>query len=492
MRVRGSVTVFAAACLLLITSFLFALLEAGYVQGINSTADMTAEIGLESVFAEYQPVLWSDYGLLALDGTYGNEKFSADYVTGAYLCALQENLKSQKEGENLFALEVSKVSCKEYQLATDGAGAVFLRMLATAMKEKIAGQILEEMKSQYEENQQAEEKSEAKNGIENGLSAIEEAKKQEEEKEENNSEQGEQKEEVVLEVQGNPLEEVKKLKGMTVLSLVIPDVSALSEKKVDFSKSVSKRKLAVGTAKRKQSSSLADKILAAEYCEKMLSNYCSPISGRLLNYELEYILCGKDSDQENLKTTVECLLALRETANFCSIAADNKKSATALAVATALAGASANPLIIEAVKTGVIAAWAYAESVLDVRTLLAGEKISFMKNDTEWTTDLADIMKAISDGGKAKNCENGFSYQDYVKQLLWMKNKKQLAYRTMDLIEQQLQEKFPNLRMDALITEIVCESSYQAGNRFSPLVFIGKKQENGYFLQQTKFITYLP
>ena len=38
-------------------------------------------------------------------------------------------------------------------------------------------------------------------------------------------------------------------------------------------------------------------------------------------------------------------------------------------------GASVNPAIIEAVKYGILAAWAYVESVLDIRALLDGDKI---------------------------------------------------------------------------------------------------------------------
>lgn len=494
MKKQGSITIFAAMCLLLIASFLFALLEAGYVRGLSSVAKKTAELSMESVFAEYQSALWKEYGILALDGAYGNESFSVDCVTGAYLEALQENLKHEEKGTNLFSLEVGNVSCKEYQLLTDGQGGVFLQMMAAAMKEKVPKQALQALQEQYEKNQQTEETSEAKDGVENGLAAIAEAKEQEEQQRENGTAETEVPGAVqAAEEKKNPLEEVKKLKQMAILSLVVPDTASISDKNVDFSKSVSKRRLRTGTAERNTDSSLADKILAAEYCGTVLSNYCNPNSSRQLTYELEYVLCGKESDRENLEAVIKRLLLLREAANFCSISMDMKMRSEALAAATSLAGASANAPIIKAVQAGVMAAWAYAESVLDLRALLAGDKISFLKSSNEWTVDTTDIMQAITNGARAKHCENGFSYQDYSKQLLWMESQKKFSYRVMDLMENQIQsEGYTHLAMDGLITEMTCESAYRAENRFSLFINIGENRNDGYFFQETNHITYLP
>ena len=43
-----------------------------------------------------------------------------------------------------------------------------------------------------------------------------------------------------------------------------------------------------------------------------------------LSYELEYLLCGKESDEKNLKATVNKLLLLREGVNFVYILADGE------------------------------------------------------------------------------------------------------------------------------------------------------------------------
>ena len=47
--------------------------------------------------------------------------------------------------------------------------------------------------------------------------------------------------------------------------------------------------------------------------------------GALLTYQIEYILSGKSSDLENLRTVVNRLLILREAANFVYLICDTDK-----------------------------------------------------------------------------------------------------------------------------------------------------------------------
>lgn len=92
MRKRASITVFSALAFALVASFLMALLEAGRVYQIQTYADMKSALALESVCAEYQPVLWEEFHLLGLDGAYGGDTFSMDHVTAVLRERLDRNL----------------------------------------------------------------------------------------------------------------------------------------------------------------------------------------------------------------------------------------------------------------------------------------------------------------------------------------------------------------------------------------------------------------
>lgn len=76
--------------------------------------------------------------------------------------------------------------------------------------------------------------------------------------------------------------------------------------------------------------------------ENIFSDYTEPGKGDL-TYEMEYILCGKDTDKKNLESSIERLMRMREAANVAHIIADREKLNQTLMIATSLAGFSGNP-----------------------------------------------------------------------------------------------------------------------------------------------------
>ena len=147
-------------------------------------------------------------------------------------------------------------------------------------------------------------------------------------------------------------------------------------------------------------------------------------------------------------------------------------------MATAIAGASANPAIIKSVQLGILAAWAYAESILDVRTLLNRGKISYVKTPADWTADIYHLSECMNKTFQAKNCENGMDYAGY---LLFMRNylvtKEQCAKRTMDLMEDGIQreENYSNIKIDRFIYAVIFYSEQISSPlflSFVPVVFI--------------------
>lgn len=72
-------------------------------------------------------------------------------------------------------------------------------------------------------------------------------------------------------------------------------------------------------------------------------------------------------------------------------------------------------------KWGILAAWAYSESILDVRALLEGRKIAWIKNAEQWTTGINQTSEAVDGFAMAKDCENGWDYMKYLKFLVSMK-----------------------------------------------------------------------
>ena len=464
MRKRASITVFSALAFALVASFLMALLEAGRVYQIQTYADMKSTLALESVCAEYQPVLWEEFHLLGLDGAYGGDIFSMDHVTAVLRERLDRNLDVDGAGGSILQVTLAGAEPVAYRLMTDQEGSVFLHCVAAYMKQNMAMETIRALQERYGEHEQVEQSGQGEESIEDARTAIEEAKSERREQAESDGTEA-----VIPELppeQENPLEVVHAIKQNALLGMTLGDFGAVSTRQTDLGDSIERRQKQTGNMEI-QVSDWYDRILALEYMDQYFGDYLGESEDHALAYELEYVLAGKGSDKENLESVITRLLFVREAANITHILGDGDKRAKTLGMAEALAGFTGNPAVVRLVQTGVIAAWAYVESILDIRALLAGDKIALIKTETQWTAQFGSLAAAFEDGKKAKNCENGVSYQGYLKGFLYTVSSERLAYRMMDIMERtvRLHPMYADCRMD----HVLCGISYRMDYEWQPL-----------------------
>lgn len=496
MKLKGSMTVFAALSMLLVASFLFALLEAARVQGLDVCADMVSEVGVTSVCAEYQRPIWKDYRLLLLDGAYGTEQFSEEKMDSVLCQRLSENLDvSKTKGISMYGLSLQSAEVSEYALASDGDGAMFLQCVASYMQSHLTKEMAEKLYQKYKEGTDMENSDRSEYSVEGADEAIEEAKKaQEETSSDSEEEQTPETEEIEeTSVEENPLEIVLKLKENAILGMIMGDVSALSEKQVNLESSMLNRELQKGTKTVNDKVGWYERVLVSEYLEHYFSNYRNPKSDGALSYEMEYLLCGEDTDKSNLEGIINRLLLMREAANITAIIKDGTKRSEAKAIAEILGGFTGNPAIILVVQCGIIAAWAYVESVLDLRALVRGDKIALLKSDAQWTCNTKSLADSLGNDAKAKNCENGLTYEEYLKLFLFTMETKKLAYRMMDVIEQsvRMKEGYEHVRMDHMVCELSCAIRYQTNTLFADLSLIKKGASKGFCFEKMKSFSYI-
>lgn len=461
MKVKGSMTVFAALTFMLMASFLFALLEAGRVLVLRQYVDMTSELAVESVFAEYQPALWENYHLLGLDGAYGGDTFAEEYCADVLGARVRDNLMAQGDGSRMMEVMLVSAMPEVYQLMTDGEGKVFLHSVADYMRQNLPMEIVQELYDRYTKEQSVQEDYRIGSSMEDAMQAITDAN------ETTNTPQSQNMERSVVseeEPQENPLGDVLTWKESFVLGSVIEDTDFISINGLDENACIAKRTLQKGTEESISETGWYEKILVTEYAENYLSSYTAPREERGLAYEFEYVVAGKGTDRENLEAVVERLLLMREAANVLHILSDEEKRVMTEEMAVALVGFTGNPAVVKVVEYGLIGAWAYVESILDVRALLAGDAIAFVKNDEQWTSRLSNLSQFLTERVQADNCENGWNYQQYLKGFLYALTEKNLAYRMMDVMEQNIRSiyAYRNFRMDHTLSAVTFGLSYEA------------------------------
>ena len=212
---------------------------------------------------------------------------------------------------------------------------------------------------------------------------------------------------------------------------------------------------------------LIDEALFSAYCADTFGSFINKKEDLPMNYELEYILCGYDNDKENLSGTVAKLLALREATNIITILSSPR--------IWPVIAAWAIPAVAVLGEILIVAAWGYAESVMDVRTLLANGRCKLVKKSTDFKLSLYNIGSIINGkyGGENNTGESildGLNYTEFCEVLLYITPKISKYYRAMDVIQIREQNKNNSFKMRDCIVGIKVDIDYD----LNPL-FISKK-----------------
>ena len=134
------------------------------------------------------------------------------------------------------------------------------------------------------------------------------------------------------------------------------------------------------------------------------------------------------------------------------------------------------------------------ESILDVRSLVFGEVIPLIKQANEWTSDITNLESIFDETLKAKTCEKGLDYTDYLQQILFMTGDCELAYRMMEVMEIGLQQQknCENARMDHMLAVMRFKVSFESKPLFSTLISLGDIHWKNYIFTREVERSYVP
>lgn len=494
---NGSITLFLALTLTMILSLIFSLLEASRVQALARISQRSLQLRMESMFGGYHVPMWESYHMLFLDGNDENGQLNLAALEGIMM---EEAALEQKE-KGFYQISWKNVEIEKYALATDQKGKPFREQACRAMKAQLAEHAADTMKGILKQGEELEKSSReaeekwklAQEAAEEAKEAAEEAAEAAEVEEKNTSAgaggsnastktaEGMPQEKVLPE---NPMDFVTLWKKSPVLTLVVENPSGISGKGISLKESIQNRKKEAGNLV-KESEETLEKLWILQYLNTYFSCQSGAGSGgcasHALDYELEYCIGGKDTDARNLEQVAKRLLLLREAGNFATIMQDSGKQALALEMAAAAVGFTGIPPLIQAVQIGILLAWSYMESVLDVRCLLAGGKVPLIKETSEWQSDVSLGQKAL-DKSSGQQEERGLDYREYLQILMLSVKEDTLVCRAMDVMEQNIrllpgEEKFS---MDHLIQGIEAGVVSAAESMFLSLITTAKEKDGIY------------
>lgn len=489
---KGSLSVFFALILTFVMALTFSLAELIRVHSILNAAEEVTEASAESAFSEYNKYLWDQYKILAVDLGY----MTGNRGTGM----MEEHLKrfasdnaNPKSGLKFTRISASEAVVENYGLLTDYGGAAVLYEGAAALRGCIASDAIDGIVGNT--NSISVEEKDPDGDVNSGKSSINEMKAaMEAEKEAANAEERPPSEWAQVEpeeVEDNPLDAFDRIKEMMAAGVLATLISEEpSAELIDTSNSVERRSLQTGTSGEAAQAGELDKILYCQYLISSMSYYGHDMGHDGIDYEVEYILAAKDSDKENLAAIAERLLLVREAVNVGAILSDGNLRSQVTSMATILS--SFAPAIQPIVEVALIAAWAYIESVVEVRALLANGKVASLKNSSNWNTDLWHLSNYFDVNCKAANVEGGISYKAYLRTFLALESREKIAFRSCDVFENALhtQSEYASSYTDNMIFKGDISLSYTGNQLFASLFKLPINKLNGYEFKRTYHISY--
>ena len=467
----GVITVFFTLCATVFLGLFFALTESVRVQGARAAAANNTDMGNYSLFSEYEKQLLTDYELFGIDGAYGSGSFQKEQINEHLKMFIDWNENPNSDGLAGFCFDPWQVrltdsNIEEFALLTDQGGCSFYQQAVSFMKETavtgMAGKLYRYYTDAQKMDELGQEYEKAKAQSDEDMESVESGAAQLLEKAKKNGIRLERPKNIV-----NPLKEIIGVVRRGVFKNVIGSAN-VSEASVSGFDLASHRLRKKGTLKiPEKNGGLSDDLYFREYLLEHFPNYRDKDSGagsKTIAYQIEYLIIGKKNDLQNLKGVANRLMALREGVNYLYCLQDAEMSAAAETLAFLLMGWTGLVPLVEATKQALLLAWAYGESLIDVRTLFDGGRVPLMKSESTWylsLDQLANLASILEEGGKDRG--SGMYYRDYLRILLNMQGISEQEKRGLDLIELNLRYGggLANFRVDHCVVAVKDETEWE-------------------------------
>lgn len=456
---NGYLTVCIALCTAVMLSLFLVLIDGVRRNGGRLEAECVTETGLYSIMAEYHRELMKQYNLFAIDASYGTDSCCKANTEAHLQKYVEKNLDysdiflSDYLYRDFLGLQAAGAELTKVSIMTDDKGAVFRRCAAQAMGSDaglgLFGRLQDWMRVVEVNGLDEGNKEEEKRRLDQ---EIEKYDGMEVEIEENQWD--------ILKI-ANPTKALEEKKRLGLLRLVLGEESELSHNVFTteglIQSRVKKGQVNQGNILRKELSApeqLAERFLFQEYLLRYLGRYGKENEQDTLRYQTEYLIAGQESDVDNLRGVINRLCLMREAANAIHLLTDKTKHNQIKAAAEFVCTLILLPELSSLLEGAIVLGWAFAESVYDLKTLLAGGRVPLLKDEDSWHYGLEAALKGeLRDQGRG---DKGLTYEDYLRIMMMLGDKETLTLRAMNMVEADIRSTPGNsaFRLDGCYVEL--------------------------------------
>ena len=394
---KASVTIFLALCMLMFLVLCLVLVEGARVYYTRVKAMQAMELAEFLVLSEYQKELFDRYGLFFLD---------LDYEQGDEQIGILDHRIRRYLSKNIEEVETANLQISNFRRATDGCGSAYFLQSVEQIKLQSGYKVLEDF-------------FDGMGNVKADDINLEEIRNVNEEK------------------ARGLLSELKSITENRLLNISLPSISfpsiaslreavfgnvPLSDKSIILSERLQQRQCRKGVGEEVRIS-FADNQLFHCYLFQNFGYYGFEDNGnsdKTLEYQMEYIVAGKDSDEKNIEDIMWRIFLLRAGGNYLFYHQDAAQLAKAEAEAVALVGITGNVVLINAVRELFLIAEAIDNGIQETKIVFAGGNVPLYENG---------IFEGIRIG-----------YEQYLYLFLNTVGKEEKIYRSMDIIELEIRK----------------------------------------------------
>ena len=405
MKKKGSVTVFFSLFMAVLLVLLQVMFRSVQTAGGKVQAEAGVEEGLYSVFAGYDRELFEKYHVFFLDGGYGTGALQPGRMCQKVEDSMIRSCSPEKSftgirGENLWKCSKETGAVTGITLASDQQGRAFKIQAIDYMKDTAGIQGIQLLLEKTDIQGQIIRSQEKEGNIEQAKKAQESYEKAKEQAKLQSAEQVGQTETSTVSLISsgeefvNPIEVIGELQKRGILSLVLPTNAQVSQGTFDTQGKMSLRTCEKGMGVMyfgENPDTVTGNLIFQEYMIKHLNCYGEKEETGGISYQLEYVIAGKNTDPDNLKAVITRLLAMREAANMVYLIKNPVCQVQIHEMALAICTLTGIPALESVVSLALEAVWAFGESILDLRQLLAGGKIPLVKTAESWNLSMENL-----------------------------------------------------------------------------------------------------
>lgn len=460
-KTSAYLTVYLTLTLTVILSLCLALIEGARQNAVFLEAECVTDIGLNSILAEYHRELLEQYNLFAIDSSYGTTQPWVQATENHLEDYLNKNLSTDDVFldwllyRDFLAMSLEDAEITRAMILTDGNGAVFRRRAAEAIWDDSNLDLFEDVQEwlQVVDSEKLTERD---------IAAEKRKKDKELDEYDGDIIEVSETEQITVDVV-NPTAALDKLRNKGILNLALKNPHSLSTKTISLTNLLEFRAKAghlnqgnMDLEELSKGEEMLERFFFQEYLLKYMGHYRKEAEGITLSYQIEYLLTGKDNDVENLKSVVEAIFAVREVANTCYVFSNQDFKTIAEVLGLVLATAMMIPEAAEIIAYILLFGWAFAESVYDIRCIMAGGRIPLMKTSDTWHYDLDSALNIHKELFVPADEKEGLAYEDYLRIFMFLENQDKLTMRAMNMVEADIRSTEGNeyFRLDGCLDAV--------------------------------------